>query len=493
MLMKLKRNHTIPLYQQIIDEIKHLIDRGALKIDQPLPSSRKLAEILGVNRTTVNHAYEELQAQGFLSSRPGSYHKVQKRRKEVDYNPDRKSLISWKGSSTDRARQIHEMFLRYSPEHPPSVTTRKDTINISRLDLDPRLFPMTEFKRCTNSVLCLSGSASLLYGDHKGFFPLRELIAQRLRLHGIAATSEEILITNGAQQAIDLVCRIFIRQNTKVAIETPTYANVLPLLQFVGADIAAIPMTDEGMDLNRLDAVLSKEAVSFVYSIPNFQNPTGITTTHEHRERLLTICLKHKVPIVEDGFEEDMKYYGKVPLPIKSIDEGNIVIYLGTFSKVLFPGLRVGWVTADRDCISRMTALKRFSDLTSSPFNQMIMHEFIRNGYYDRQLKRLHRVFRKRMQLALAKMDEHFPEQTPWTKPAGGYTIWVTLPKRMDEVRLHDHMLRHGVVVSPGSYYFPNKKVSGHFRISISRLNETEISEGIARAGKALHQMVTGG
>jgi DNA-binding transcriptional MocR family regulator len=492
MLMKLERNQATPLYQQIIDGIKHLIDRGALEIGQSLPSSRKLAETLGVNRTTVNHAYEELQAQGFLSSSPGSYHRVQKRRKEVEYNPDRKGLISWNKASTDPARQIHEMFLRFSPEHPRSVSALKDTINISRLDLDPRLFPMTEFKRCTNTVLSQSGSASLLYGEYKGFLPLRKLIAQRLRLHGIASGSDEILITNGAQQAIDLLCRIFVRQNAKVAIEAPTYANILPLLQFAGADIAEVPMTDEGMDLHRLDAMLSKEAVSFVYSIPNFHNPTGITTTHEHREQLLSICLKHRVPIVEDGFEEDMKYFGKVPLPIKSIDDANIVIYLGTFSKVLFPGLRIGWVTADRDCISRMTAVKRFSDLTSSPFVQMIMNEFIRGGYYDRQLKRLHRVFRKRMQLALAKMDEHFPKETPWTKPAGGYTIWVKLPLKMDEAHLHAHMLEHGVVVSPGSYYFPRQTKSDHFRISISRLNESEISEGLARAGRALHRMIAG-
>jgi len=492
MLIRLDRNHSTPLYQQIIDEVKHHIDRGALDIGHSLPSSRKLAEILGVNRTTVNRAYEELQALGFLSSRPGSYHRVQKRRKEVAYDPDRASLIPWSEISSEPARQIHEMFLRYSPEQPRLASVPEDIINISRLDLDPRLFPMTEFKRCTGSVLAQSDADSLQYGDYRGFLPLRQLIAQRLRLHGIAASSEEILITNGAQQAIDLLCRIFVRPNTKVAIETPTYANILPLLKFVRAEMAEIPMTDEGMDLDCLDSALRRDTVSFVYTIPNFQNPTGITTSHEHRERLFTICAKHRVPIVEDGFEEDMKYFGKVPLPIKSIDESNIVIYLGTFSKALFPGLRIGWVTADRDCISRMTAVKRFSDLTSSQFVQMIMHEFIRQGYYDRQLKRLHRIFRKRMQLALAKMDACFPPEIAWTKPAGGYTIWVKLPAKLGEGRLHERMLQHGVIVSPGTYYFPHKKKSEYFRISISRLNESEIGEGLSRAGRALHQMVGG-
>jgi DNA-binding transcriptional MocR family regulator len=487
MYVRIDRTSSIPLHRQITEQIREFIDQGTVKINQSLPSTRKLAEKLGVNRSTVVRAYEELQALGYLRSRPGSYNKVQERLKEVEYNPDRQSLISWEKASTESARKLYKTFTRYSPESP--VKFKQNSINVAQLDLDPRLYPMDEFRRCINHVLLNSGSESLKYGSYKGYQPLREFIAQRLRLHGISVSGEEILITNGAQQAIDLIIRLLAGPNKKVVVEAPTYANVIPLLQFNGVRIKGIPVKAEGMDLNSLEKALDEEEVSFVYTIPNFQNPTGITTNHQHREKLLNICSRHKVPIVEDGFEEDMKYFGKVPLPIKSIDDRNIVIYLGTFSKALFPGLRIGWITADKECIDRLTSIKRFSDLTSGNLVQIVMHEFLKKGYYDLQLKRLHRIFRKRMQRALRSMEECFPRTVRWTRPTGGYTIWVKTPKSMNETQLHEFMSKYGIIVSPGNYYFPQKKSSEYFRISIASANEEEIQEGITRLGKALHRL----
>ncbi|MFB0566008.1 MAG: PLP-dependent aminotransferase family protein [Candidatus Aminicenantaceae bacterium] len=489
MLLKVNKSSSKPLYRQIIDEIKILIDQEAIGENQPLPSTRSLAKKLGVNRSTVNRAYEELQALGYLLSRPGSYNRAQKRLKEVEYNPERKSIISWDNSSTKPARKLYDRFLSYSPENPLHGKFDEKAINISQLDLDPRLYPMDIFRRCVNHVLLSHGSKSLQYGTYKGYKPLRRYIARHLGLHGISVSEEEILITNGAQQALDLIIRLLTETGKKVIVETPTYANIIPILQFNGVKILGIPMREDGMDLDCLDMILEKEEVSFVYTIPNFQNPTGITTSHQHRERLLSICLPHKVPIVEDGFEEDMKYFGKVPLPIKSIDEKNIVIYLGTFSKALFPGLRIGWVTADKECVDRLTSIKRFSDLSSGNLVQVVLYEFLKNGYYELQLKRLHKIFRKRMQMALKTMEECFPDTVNWTHPSGGYTIWITIPEKLNEEQLHKTMSHFGVIVSPGSYYFPKKLPSHYFRISIAKLNEEEIREGITRLGRALHSM----
>ena len=492
MLLKIDRVSSRPLYQQITDGIKALVDQGVIGFDQSLPSTRNLARKLGVNRSTVVRAYEELQAFGYLKSTSGSYSIVQKRRKEVEYDPERKSLLEWAEFSNPQARKLHEIFLRYSPEGPINGKSEGKAINISELDLDPRLYPMKEFRRCVNQVLHETGSESLRYGNYKGYPPLRRCIAQRLRLHGISISEEEILITNGAQQAIDLLIRVLAGPGKKIAVEAPTYSHIIPILKFNGVIIVEIPMKEEGMDLNFLNNALNKEQVNFVYTIPNFQNPTGLTTNHPHREKLLNICLHHKVPIVEDGFEEDMKYYGKVPLPIKSIDEKNIVIYLGTFSKALFPGLRIGWVTADKDCINRIAALKRFSDLTSGNFSQIVLHEFIRRGYYDLHLKRLHRIFRKRMHTALTTMEECFPRTVSWTRPTGGYTIWIKMPKKLEERQLQEYMSKHSVVVSPGSYYFSQAPLSQYIRISIASINEEEIKEGIVRLGKALHGLSKG-
>jgi len=229
--------------------------------------------------------------------------------------------------------------------------------------------------------------------------------------------ADEILVTNGARQALDLNIRVLARPRSKVIIEAPTCALIIPLLRANGADFAPVPMRDDGMDLDCLEKTLDKAKAAFVYTMPNFQNPTGITTGHEHRTRLLALCRSRGVPIVEDGFEEDIKYYCKVGLPIKPTDEGNIVAYVGTFSKALFPGLRVGWIAADREFIRRLTAVKRYADLTSNHLAQVFMYHFCEEGHYDKQLRRLHRVCRKRLALTLQMMKETFPETVTWTEP----------------------------------------------------------------------------
>jgi DNA-binding transcriptional MocR family regulator len=486
MLIPIDRNAPEPIYRQIIDGTKRLIDNGSLKVNDSLPSTRRLADRLGINRSTVVHAYEELQAQGYLSSRPGSYNRVLKRRREVPYREDRKSLISWEEATSDRARRIHRTFLGYVPEGPK--LKGDDIINISQLDLDPRLYPMEEFRKSLSHVINSQGALSLDYGSHMGSSRLREIIAKRLRLHGISVSGEEILITNGAQQGIDLVTRL-LAADGNVIVESPTYSNVFPLLRFNAAKLIEVPMTDEGMDLKALKRKLATSKVDLIYTIPNFHNPTGITTSHSHREGLLSICQDHRVPLLEDGFEEDMKYFGRLPLPIKSIDAHNLVIYLGTFSKALFPGLRIGWVTAHRDCISRLTALKRFSDLGSGNLVQEVLAEFVSRGFYDLHLKRIHRVFRRRMQLALRMMEGHFPPSARWTRPAGGYTIWVKIPRPVDEGRLQELMSRFGVIVSYGGYYFGGGRQSPFIRISIAKTDDGEIREGLKRLGAVLSEI----
>jgi DNA-binding transcriptional MocR family regulator len=193
---------------------------------------------------------------------------------------------------------------------------------------------------------------------------------------------------------------------------------------------------------------------------------------------------------VEDGFEEEMKYFGKVVLPIKSMDQKKVVLYLGTFSKVLFPGIRLGWIAAEKDCIDRLTGIKRFVDLSSNSVVQRALSAFIRNGYYEKHLKRIHRIYRRRMTAALEALNAFLPSEVSWTKPEGGYTIWVSLRKAYrNEDQFKTILLKHGVLVSPGLYYFFSSKIQKYFRISISSLNEDEITQGIKRLGMALAEL----
>ena len=440
-----------PLQIQVQDQIRRLIDEGALPPGTPLPPTRKLADTLGISRCTVVRAYEELQARGYLRSRPGSYNIVQPRRREAGPAPVRAGAIPWAERCDAGTEAALRSARRISLSQASTDRPAGPEVDLGALAPDGRLFPLADFQRAVGQVLYSQGAAALGYGtDARGYLPLREHLAQRMRLHGVTATADEILVTHGAQQAFDLVLRL-LGPHPAVAVESPTYAHALPLLALHGARIVPVDMTPDGMDLDRLARALSRRRIDLVYTMPNFQNPTGVTTGHGHRERLLELCTRHRVPLLEDAFEEDLKYYGKVDLPIKSMDERNVVLYVGTFSKALFPGLRLGWVCADRECIDRLAALKRFTDLGTGNLIQMGVYQFCRLGYYDKHLKRLARAFRRRMDTALRAMARCFPPEVTWIRPLGGYTVWVRLPRPLDDAALAAALAPHGLAVAPGA------------------------------------------
>lgn len=489
MIIKIDKNCQKALYLQIIDGVVQFIDDGVLKPGDHIPSTRDLSRKFGVTRSTVVQAYEELQARGYLESRPGSYNVIKERRKEVIYNPERKCIIDWNKASNSEIESVFGTIKNFMPERRNEKTDNNKIINFSPLIPDSRLYPLNTFRSCVNTVFSSCKSDVVQYGASQGFPPLRKNLARRMRLHGISVSEEEILITNGSQQAIDLVIRLLAGPGKKIIIESPTYSIILPLLRLNKAEILEVPINEDGMDLDILKRLVKNNDIAFVYTIPNFHNPTGITTSHSHREKLYEICSENGIPIVEDGFEEEMKYFGKVPLPIKSIDENNIVIYLGTFSKTLFPGIRIGWLAGDRDFIKRVCMLKRFSEISCGSLIQSAMSHFCEKGHYDLHIKRLHRIFRKRMMAALKTMDESLPDDVSWTRPLGGYTIWVKLPVKISEDELNSHLIKYDVIVSPGCYFFLSKSPSEYFRLSISQLDEMEITEGIKRLGDAIREI----
>lgn len=492
LLIPVDRQAPSPLYVQIVRQVRRLIEDGHLATGTRLPPTRALAERLGVDRTTVYQAYQELWALGFIESRPGSYTRVRQRpavvRPAVQARPSG-GLIDWGQAVAPGGEQVFHKLRRWQTGTSPDNGSGQ--INLSRLDLDGRLFPLEAFRRCTQHALLRYGESLFHYGDPQGFKPLREFIAERSRIHGMNVEAEEVLITNGSQQAIDLVFRLLATPGKPVAIEVPTYSNVLPQFEYTGSRVMGIPMGPEGLDLENFRQRLAVERPSFLYTIPNFQNPTGITTSQQHREQLLHLCEEHRLPLVEDGFDEEMKYFGRVSLPVKSMDRHQVVIYLSTFSKVLFPGIRIGWIIAPRPCLERLAMLKRCSDLSSSGPLQAAIYEFCRREHYDFHVRRMHREFRKRMQTALETIREQLPAgQVTWTEPAGGYLIWVSFRQpAVDEERFARCCREQGVVVSPGAYYFPLNEPLVHFRISISMLTGEEIREGIVRLGRAIRAM----
>jgi len=485
LLIELDPESQVPAYLQIRDRIVAMVHDGVLRPGDRLPPTREMALTAGVHRSTVVRAYEETRALGYLDSRPGSYTTVRRRARPPEFGGPTgrgSGLIEW---SARADRSTGGIAKRRRPATRPQADD--SVIDFDRLAADPDLAPADELRRSVSKTMIDCGADALDYADPAGWRPLRETVSRRLRAHGVAVGADEILITNGAQQALDLVLRLLTGVGDRVVVEAPTYGMFHPLLRLHGVEPIEIEMKPGGMDLDALERVLSDGAPSLLYTMPNFHNPTGVTTEQAHRERLLQLCESHRVPIVEDGFEEEMKYFGRAVLPIKSMDSNGLVLYVGSFSKVVFPGLRVGWIAAPAEVIARLADLQHVSCLAANTLAQAAADRFSRRGGFAVYLRRIHRVYRRRMQTMLGGLDRSLPNDVRWSKPVGGYTVWLTLPRPVEaEPGICDEIRKAGVRVSPGSGYFAVPPALSHIRLSIACVDEDQIEEGCRRLGATL-------
>lgn len=484
MQLRLERDSSHALHRQIETQIRALIESGALGTGDRLPATRQLAQSLGVNRATVTTAYDALVAAGLVEARVGRGTEVLTHRNGKAPAGPRPAGVDW--SSVLATTLV-------SPTAPIEVQSR--TRAAGRLDFtalvpDETLFPVDRLRRCLDEALRLDGANLLQYGPPAGYEPFRALLAQRMRLLGVHVDSEDILVVNGAQQGLDLFCRALLDPGDAVAVESPTYANLLPVLRLHRAEPVPIPMTDNGLDLDRLEIVLQSRRIKFLYTMPHFQNPTGVTTPLAHRQRLLEIAARHSLAVLEDGYEEDLRWDGGEMLPLRALDTVGRVCYLGTFSKGLVPGFRIGWLVAQRDLLAHLAALKRTTDYHTSLVLQAGLATFCRRGDYDAHLRRLRRVYRSRMLAARHACQTHLPPQVRWRVPEGGYCMWVQLPAEVSEDELGARLARDGVHVTLGRHFFAGTPAYGGCRLSISRVHEDEIDAGIAILGRHLRELI---
>ncbi|MBI3941183.1 MAG: PLP-dependent aminotransferase family protein [Acidobacteria bacterium] len=480
MIIQLAADSGEPIYQQIAGVIKEQVHRGSLKPGDRIPSSRDLAATLGVNRTTVCLAYDELRRSGYIQSHVGRGSSVVGANGQRWLKGGQESEVNWDSLLSTGMLNL----TRRIPARDGAAP--RAWLDFSRLIPDQTLFPVKPFEGILKGVIRQRGAALLQYGPALGLPELRALIARRMQRWGIQATDEEVIIVNGAQQGMDLVFKALINAGDAVVVESPTYSNILPLLGFYQARVVGVPMTAQGLDLDSLRSVAARRSPKLIYTIPNFQNPTGICTSEAHRRQLLSIASEFNVPILEDGYEEDLRTSGKNVRPIKAADRAGRVIYLGTFSKGLFPGLRIGWIVAHRTLIETLGAAKFSTDYHTSLLLQAALTEFISQGHYDRHLKRLQKVLARRLQLTLRSMKEYFPRGARWTLPAGGYSVWVTLPPGVSGRQLALDARHQGVLIAPGEHFFQSSEDSGSFRLSVSTVSETQIRQGIQLLGKAI-------
>lgn len=364
----------------------------------------------------------------------------------------------------------------------------------------PEVFPLKEFEEASSRVLQTMGRMALQYGSTDGYLPLREMIVRHTARFSVDITPENVLITSGSQQALDLLGKILINRGDRILVESPTYLGALQAWSAYGAEYVTVPMDEHGMITDALENAL-RSGPKFIYVLPNFQNPTGVTLSLERRLKLIELADRYGVPIVEDDPYGQLRFEGESLPSVVYLDgkfrqngdtcyRGN-VIYLSTFSKILAPGLRLAWVVAPPEVIRKLVMAKQGADLHTATFNQLVAYEISKGGFLDRHIKVIQDVYRERRNVMLGAMDAYFPPGVEWTHPEGGLFLWGTMPEQLDAADVFKEAVKQKVAFVPGFSFYPLGGGHNTMRLNFSNATPEKIQEGISRLGKALHEKIS--
>jgi len=479
----------IPLYVQLRDQLRALVHSGELRSGDRIPASRELAGQLGVHRTTVANAYAELESEGLISGHVGRGTYICGTPVKQFSPPPRTNgnggVMRWEALFADDRGE--ESLSRMMPSVPPGAiaftVARPDTAH----------FPLEEFRRCANDVLRREAGKILQLGSSDGYEPLKRELLEQFRSEGMNVRPEQVLVTDGCQQAIDLVCKAFLRPGDSVALENPGYPGAIALL--AGARVRALPVSVEtdtsrnghtGLDVNNLEAVLLQNRVKFLLITPDFQNPTGTVLPVAERRRLLEIATHYQVPVIEDAIYARLRVRGSGLPSLKTLDTTGSVIQIDSFSKTAFPGLRVGWCVGAEGAIERLRLVKQSTDLHTDQLSQATMAEFMRRGYFVKHLAKMRKMYRSRLAAMEEALEKHMPSGTSWTHPEGGMSLWVTLPPGFDAGELLIHARERGILFLPGRYFYSQQPRPNTLRLGFAAVDEKRIAQGMERLAALL-------
>ena len=352
----------------------------------------------------------------------------------------------------------------------------------------PELFPVKEMKAAVDKVFEEHGQEAMQYGAAKGVTALREVIQQHVKeKEDVDSELDNVLVTTGSEQALDLVGKAFVDPGDTVLVEQPTYLCALDVFRSYGANFASVEMDEDGMKMDALEEALKANPnTKLIYTVPNFQNPTGRTMTEERRKQLAELAEKYDVYVLEDNPYGEIRFAGQHVPAVKSFDKSGHVLYMSTFSKTLAPGFRLGWLVADEDVVNKLTVLKQSADLHTDNLAQFAVAQFFADNDVDAHVKEISALYGKRKDLMLEGIKKYFPEGVKYTDPEGGMFLWVEVPGVDDTVELFKECLEHDVAFVPGDPFFAGEVQPGAFRLNYSNMKEDQIEVGLKRLGAAL-------
>jgi len=398
---------------------------------------------------------------------------------------DKKYVKMWNNCLAKRTEHMKGSAIRELLK----LTQMPDVISFAGGWPAPELFPVREFEEACRYWLPREGDKMLQYSVTEGLPPLKDFLVDYMRAYGVPAKPENIILTNGSQQALDLIGKIFINEGDKILVSEPTYLGALIAWNPYYPQYITVKMDEEGMIVEQVEKLLKKNKIKFIYVLPNFHNPAGVTLPLKRRKKLADLVNKYDTFIVEDDPYGELRFEGKDVTPIISLIKEK-VIYLSTFSKTLSPGIRLGWITAPASVMEKIVQAKQAVDLHTGTLVQYLAWDICHRGILKSHVKEIREVYKRRRDVMLKSMEKYFPKGVKWTKPEGGLFLWVIVPKGIDTKKLLSKAVKLKVAYVPGADFHANGGGENTFRLNFSNAKEDKIVEGIKRLGKLLKDAI---
>ncbi|MGL4913941.1 MAG: PLP-dependent aminotransferase family protein [Romboutsia sp.] len=480
----LKLNNNESIYIQIKNHISSMIDKGLISNNSKLPSTRELSQLLNVSRNSVVLAYEELKSEGIIYSisGKGTFATSQNTVLNIPWN------INWDTLENDYSKIANNMDIVKS-----EIPWRSDLISFKSISPNGELFDMEELKKSFLNRISIEGHKILNYGYAKGYKPLIDYLLEYMNTKGVDTSNKDILITNGFTEGLDLLLSSFVNKGDYIICENPTHNTAIKIFKALGLNIIGININKDGIDFNSLENTLSSlknkknVKVKFSYITPSYHNPTGIVMSPENRYRFYNLMKKYNIAIIEDGFNEELLYSSSHIFPMCSLDNlSNGVIYIGSFSKILFPGLRIGWILCDKNIIYKLESVKRCKTIHVSFLDQGILYDYLSNGGFEKYVKKIRKFYGDKFNFAYKCINKYIPNE--YILGDGGLHIFIKL-KNINSRLLLSKCHEKGVIFMPGDVFYIDNNGYDTLRLGFSRLSFDDIKKGIKIIGETIKEL----
>jgi DNA-binding transcriptional MocR family regulator len=469
MYIEIQRNADISITKQIYHSILDHIRSGLLEEELQLPSVRELSKQLGVSLVTVVKAYQKLEQEGFITSVQGKGTFIRKTKMEKTERKEGTSSYDWQLSVQDYLPRSQFARFHQVPEK----------IHLSSSMIDPGLLPNRYLEQEIHRMLSENPKVLSQYGEIQGDKALRQAMVEYLQRMDLPTSPDNILVTSGSQQGIDLIARTFVGPGDVVVMEAPTYPGAIDVFRGRGATILTVPVDSDGMRVDLLQNLCDKYNPKIIYTVPTFHNPTGAVMSTKRRRQILEIAKSTQCLVIEDDPCSEIYFERKPPASMKSLDKDGHVIYLKGLSKILAPGCRIGILAASGSIFKRLLAAKANTDLGSPLLTQKAIIPFITSKRMMDHLKKLRTALKIRRDLVLEILSQHSPEEVSWFIPKGGLNVWLTLPSWINTDHLLLEAKKEQITLLPGSACYPTEQENHHLRLSYSYMNEQQLKQGV--------------